>query len=79
MFSKDAWKVLDSTARFYLGNGNFVFQYRRLTMVEWYEKVNMNAKAAYFLALSEKIIDKLASYANWYPIARTTLDVLGMG
>ena len=43
-------------------------------MVEWYKKVNMNAKAAYFLALSEKIIDKLPPYEDWYPIARTTLD-----
>jgi ATP-dependent protease HslVU (ClpYQ) peptidase subunit len=43
--------------------------------VRWYEKVNMDAKAAYFLALSEKILDKLAPYENWHSIARKTLDL----
>ena len=43
--------------------------------MRWYEKVNIDAKAAYFLALSDKIIDKLTPYENWYSIARSTLDL----
>jgi Immunity protein Imm6 len=43
--------------------------------VRWYVKVNIDAKAAYFLALSEKILDKLAPYENWHSIARKTLDL----
>jgi hypothetical protein len=48
---------------------------RRKLNVRWYEKVNMDAKAAYFLALSEKILDWLAPYEHWHSIARNTLDM----
>jgi hypothetical protein len=42
--------------------------------VEWYKKVNMDARAAYFLALSEKVLDKLTKF-DWFPAIRKSMDL----
>jgi hypothetical protein len=42
--------------------------------VEWYEHVTADAKAAYYLTLSEKILDKLTNY-DCYPVVRETIDL----
>lgn len=42
--------------------------------MKWYEKVNIDAKAAYFLALSEKVLDKLTEF-DWFPTARKSMDL----
>ncbi len=43
-------------------------------MAKWYKKVNMDAKAAYYLALSEKVLDKLAGY-DWFSTVRKSMDM----
>ena len=42
--------------------------------MEWYKKVNMDAKAAFYLTLSEKILDKLTPYDDWYPLIRRSMN-----
>jgi hypothetical protein len=41
---------------------------------KWYQNVNADAKIAYFLALSEKVLDKLTDY-DWYPTVRESIDL----
>ncbi|MBH8602066.1 Imm6 family immunity protein [Thermoactinomyces sp. CICC 23799] len=43
-------------------------------MEKWYKKVNMDAKAAYYLVLSEKVLDKLAGY-DWFSTVRKSMDM----
>lgn len=37
--------------------------------MEWYESVNADAKVAYLLTLTDKIMDKIETY-DWYYIAK---------
>jgi hypothetical protein len=41
--------------------------------MEWYKKVNMDAKAAFLLTLTERVLDPIENY-DWYPIVRTSMD-----
>lgn len=41
--------------------------------VKWYKKVNTDAKAAYLLALSEKIVYKISG-REWFQEAREAMD-----
>ncbi|MBH8602598.1 Imm6 family immunity protein [Thermoactinomyces sp. CICC 23799] len=43
--------------------------------MEWYKKVNMDARAAYYLTLSEKLLDKLTPYDDWFPTVKRTIDL----
>jgi hypothetical protein len=43
-------------------------------MMGWYEKINEDAKAAYVLTLTEKIIDQTKKY-EWYPLVREMTDM----
>ncbi len=43
-------------------------------MVEWYKKVNMDAKAAYLLTLTEKMMHQTERY-HWYSLTRKTMDM----
>lgn len=42
--------------------------------MEWYEKINMDAKAAYLLALSEKVLNNLTGF-DWFPAVRKSMDL----
>jgi hypothetical protein len=46
--------------------------------MKWYKKVKMDAKAAYYLALSEKILNNLTPYNDWYQIVKETMDLCWM-
>ena len=49
-------------------------------MGKWYQKVNMDAKAAYYLTLSEKISEPLDFGDDWDAVIRKSIDLLlGMG
>jgi hypothetical protein len=43
--------------------------------MKWYKIVNMDAKAAYYLTLSERLLDKLTPYDDWYQIVKRTMDL----
>ncbi|MBA4601713.1 Imm6 family immunity protein [Thermoactinomyces mirandus] len=42
--------------------------------MEWYESVNVDAKVAYLLTLTEKIMDKTEIY-NWYYLVKKAIDM----
>ncbi|SFJ64842.1 Imm6 family immunity protein [Thermoflavimicrobium dichotomicum] len=42
--------------------------------MEWYQNVNADAKVAYLLTLTEKIMDKIENY-EWYHLVRKMMDM----
>nr|WP_255517871.1 Imm6 family immunity protein [Thermoactinomyces sp. CICC 10523] len=43
-------------------------------IVKWYENVNAEAKVAYLLTLTEKVMGKIENY-EWYHLARKSIDM----
>jgi hypothetical protein len=46
-----------------------------ILMGKWYQKVNMDAKVAYYLTLSEKILEQLAFGDDWDAVIRRSINL----